>query len=142
MTRQQAIETEAPRYHGKPCKGCAATERYTSNGKCVACSVERSRTDHRQRYTDPEWVERHRAQARERQALSRLDGLEFVYECYSSEGELLYVGRTTNPTLRIRNHRRKVWWPDVTRVSWTQYPHHERQRIAAKNPKYNKHGVG
>ncbi len=142
MTRSQAIAEQAPRYQGKPCKQCSETERYTSTGQCVACAATRSRTDHQKRYQDQDWVERHRAQSRQRQVRNRLNGLEFVYECYSSEGELLYVGRTCNPTHRMRNHQQdKPWFAEVAKVAWTQYPNQERQRISGGAPKYNKHGI-
>jgi len=41
----------AKRYHGKPCKKCGGTERYTSNRTCVPCS--RADDTHR-RLANPE----------------------------------------------------------------------------------------
>ena len=35
MSRRQAIETGADRYHGKPCKKCGSTLRTTNNGNCA-----------------------------------------------------------------------------------------------------------
>jgi hypothetical protein len=81
------------------------------------------------------------ARARYHDIRARLDGTEFVYECYSSEDELLYIGRTNYPRNRIYTHRQeKDWWPEVVRVKWMQVPDVERQLIISKGPKYNKHG--
>ena len=108
------------RYLGKPCTGCGGTERYTSSKSCVPCDNERKRAG---------------------KLRSRFDGLEFVYECYSSNGELLYVGRTNNPANRFRHHgQMKPWFSEVSRVTWTQYDNPEQLRILDKQPKYNKLG--
>ncbi len=73
----------------------------------------------------------------------RFDGLEFVYECYSADNELLYVGRTNNPYVRFVEHRRKSPWLEETdRIVWTQCPNLEHQFILSKKPKYNKQGLG
>jgi hypothetical protein len=81
------------------------------------------------------------ARSRYHEIRARLDGTEFVYECYSSDDELLYIGRTNYPRNRIYTHRQeKSWWSEVARVRWRQVPDVERQLIIAKQPKYNKHG--
>lgn len=43
MTRQEALNSGAKRYTGKPCKYCGNPVRYTCNGDCVECSLVKSR---------------------------------------------------------------------------------------------------
>jgi predicted GIY-YIG superfamily endonuclease len=43
--------------------------------------------------------------------------LHTLYRFYDADGVLLYVGRTTDPTSRLRAHRQaKPWWPDIARI--------------------------
>ena len=123
MTYTQAKKAGVKRYHGKPCTKCGNTERYTLGG-CTKCATGTARGSYH----------RHR---------KPLDGREFVYECYSEAGELLYVGRTNNPRNRIYTHRQETpWWSEVRTVAWIQVPDLERRLIIAHRPKYNKHGSG
>jgi hypothetical protein len=119
MTTTETTST-AKTFQGKPCRACGGTLRYTRRGLCVTCTRGRY---HKRR--------------------EKLDGREFVYECYSPAGELLYVGRTNHPSNRIYTHRQESpWWSEVARLAWVQVPDLERQRIIAYRPKYNKHGNG
>jgi hypothetical protein len=36
--REKAVVAGDVRYHGKPCKVCGETEKYTLNGGCCACA--------------------------------------------------------------------------------------------------------
>jgi hypothetical protein len=57
--RQAAIAAGEKRYHGKPCRKCANTERYTMGRHCVVCDGKTSRDWQRYRYeSDPEWRDR------------------------------------------------------------------------------------
>ena len=40
--RKAALATGETHYHGKPCRRCKGTLRYTLNADCVACSSRRS----------------------------------------------------------------------------------------------------
>lgn len=40
-TRAEAIKQGLVKYHGKPCKKCGGTARYTLNSACVACQFSR-----------------------------------------------------------------------------------------------------
>lgn len=40
-TRAEAIKKGLVKYHGKPCKKCGGTARYTLNSACVACQFSR-----------------------------------------------------------------------------------------------------
>jgi GIY-YIG catalytic domain len=108
------------KYRGRACK-CGETQRYTKTGQCVPCAIAYGKRWHHE---------------------ERLDGIEFVYECFSSDGELLYIGRTNSPRKRFYNHTRSTkWWDEVARVAWTQAPNLEHRRIIDGKPKYNKRGV-
>lgn len=49
ISRRDALAAGLTRYFtGKPCKNGHAAERYTSDGRCVVCSMERNR-EHRQK---------------------------------------------------------------------------------------------
>lgn len=47
MNRQEAIAVGSPRYHGRPCRTCGGTERYTAHCECCCCARTRSATDYR-----------------------------------------------------------------------------------------------
>lgn len=49
-------------------------------------------------------------------------GMSDVYRCFGANGELLYVGISTNGYARLEVHRRgATWWPSVTRIRVEQY---------------------
>lgn len=67
-----------------------------------------------------------------------------VYMAYSESGEVIYIGSTSNPRLRVGQHKAvKPWWPEVVRVAVDTYPSkaealaEEKKRICAQQPKYN-----
>lgn len=40
--RLKAAQQGEPRYHGKPCRVCGETERFVTNGNCIACAAKHS----------------------------------------------------------------------------------------------------
>lgn len=38
-SRLEAAQDGRSKYEGKPCRVCGSTERFVSNGNCVACSL-------------------------------------------------------------------------------------------------------
>ncbi|MEU6340273.1 GIY-YIG nuclease family protein [Streptomyces sp. NPDC046977] len=48
-----------------------------------------------------------------------------MYRCYDAADTLLYVGCSIDPDRRLHEHRRKDWWPQVTRseVEWFDRPY-------------------
>lgn len=51
MSRKQALQNGEKIYHGKPCKNCGTTAKFTSNWGCVKCAAERNENpDVRKRY--------------------------------------------------------------------------------------------
>lgn len=40
QSRIEAATQGLLRYQGRPCRSCGSTERFVSNGNCVACSQE------------------------------------------------------------------------------------------------------
>jgi hypothetical protein len=84
---------------------------------------------------------------------SRLAEIEFglivVYRCYDAQGDLLYVGSTTNgASTRLAAHRKAAWWPlmDPTRTRIEQFDHElqaraaELRAIRAEHPRFNVYG--
>lgn len=70
-----------------------------------------------------------------------------VYRCYDADGQLLYVGCTSNLYMRSKGHEKKAsWWSQVTRTETVPYPDlaqarfAEAQAIANENPLYNVRG--
>jgi hypothetical protein len=71
-----------------------------------------------------------------------------LYRCFNAAGDLLYVGITDNRVMRWRAHSRsKAWWPEVDRISVTDYKQRseaeaaELQAIHTENPRHNVVGV-
>jgi hypothetical protein len=67
-----------------------------------------------------------------------------VYRLYDADDILLYVGASTRPQTRFKQHSYdKTWWPDVQRNSVTWYPTKqdafaaEAAAIEDEDPKYN-----
>ena len=73
MNRKEAQELGSPRYHGKPCRTCGGTERYTAHCECCQCARARSARDHQKHLTKRRaaktayWA-RHKEEARARAA--------------------------------------------------------------------------
>jgi excinuclease UvrABC nuclease subunit len=75
-------------------------------------------------------------------AAPRLGAL--VYICRDVRGVALYVGMTTNPVERWRQHARlKPWWSEVLEIETEPHPSpahaldRERELIALLRPTYN-----
>lgn len=69
-----------------------------------------------------------------------------LYRCYSSGGDLLYVGITKNIGMRWQKHSSaSAWWPQVARQTIDWYESRpaaeiaERVAIRTEHPKYNKY---
>lgn len=67
-----------------------------------------------------------------------------LYRMFSAGGELLYVGKTMNPSARFRQHRiQQSWWPTVAQItvdhftSANELTHAERLAIATEGPLWN-----
>ena len=67
-----------------------------------------------------------------------------VYSCFSSDGELLYVGMTSDLTTRLLNHKYATsWWGQVARVTHTTVQNRpaardlERNLIQSQAPRFN-----
>lgn len=67
-----------------------------------------------------------------------------IYRLFDAEGELLYVGVTTNPSRRFSQHKaKKSWWPEVARkdILWMDTYHAavmaEEDAIYRENPAKN-----
>ncbi|MDV7195867.1 GIY-YIG nuclease family protein [Mycolicibacterium fortuitum] len=67
-----------------------------------------------------------------------------LYRVYDSDGDLLYLGATTNPGLRFGDHdSTKSWWPDAANITLEHFPSTdelldaERAAIQAESPRYN-----
>lgn len=66
-----------------------------------------------------------------------------LYRLFDSDGQLLYVGCSTYPTLRISAHAGREWWSGVARATFEHYDSHdealeaERRAIATEDPKHN-----
>ena len=74
-----------------------------------------------------------------------------LYRLYDADGALLYIGFSTDPTRRWKEHRKEMlWWPEVARkdVEWLpvsdepEVRHTEVSAIRTENPRYNKTGFG
>lgn len=71
-----------------------------------------------------------------------------VYRCYSATDELLYVGITSMPSTRWKNHNYKsVWWRECDRIELgaavprDEALRQEREAITAERPRYNRQRV-
>lgn len=68
---------------------------------------------------------------------------QFVYEMVDLDGNVLYVGRTTNVHQRIMGHKSKPWWPAVAHYRVTPCAtrlesfHLERHLIGEHRPPHN-----
>jgi hypothetical protein len=67
-----------------------------------------------------------------------------VYRAWTADRELLYVGMSANPFLRLSNHApTQPWWAEVTEVTLEHFDDLEAARqaeaaaIAIEGPKYN-----
>lgn len=67
-----------------------------------------------------------------------------LYRFYSATGQLLYVGITSNPGSRFKQHQQdKPWWHDVAGISVEQHGSRdaalaaEARAIAVENPQHN-----
>jgi predicted GIY-YIG superfamily endonuclease len=67
-----------------------------------------------------------------------------LYRCYDADGELLYVGITSNPRVRMNSHRAHAqWWESCVRRTMEWYPSRpealaaERKAISDENPRHN-----
>ena len=67
-----------------------------------------------------------------------------VYWCYSKAGDLLYVGCTGNPVLRMAYHKRlKEWFEDVHWIAMSRWLPKvkalglECEEIFSRSPKHN-----
>jgi hypothetical protein len=70
-----------------------------------------------------------------------------VYRLYAADGTLLYIGSAYDPDGRCAEHRRKPWWPEVTRRTEEWFGHRnkayreELKAIGVENPRYNRMGT-
>ncbi len=70
-----------------------------------------------------------------------------VYRLYDAEGALLYIGSSSNPKRRYRDHSRTSWWPCVARREEEWYPSRaaaykaEDALIKSVSPKFNSVGT-
>lgn len=67
-----------------------------------------------------------------------------LYRLYNAEGNLLYIGISSDPSRRFRDHRsRHSWWGEVTNHSleWFEIEFHallaEVRAISTEAPRYN-----
>lgn len=72
--------------------------------------------------------------------------IAFIYRAFGAMDDLLYVGITTDPKTRLRDHSiSKSWWKEVGNVtlevlpSWAAASQAETLAIATEYPRYNKH---
>lgn len=74
-----------------------------------------------------------------------IDGVHVLYRFYSATGQLLYVGKTTDPPKRFRQHSRdKDWWDEVASITMAEKYDTEAELLAAERraiqierPKHN-----
>jgi predicted GIY-YIG superfamily endonuclease len=76
--------------------------------------------------------------------IRRGDEPYYVYRCYGADGDLLYIGYTVNPQMRMAAHRLKsTWYGEVARCDFARYPNHveaymeETRAIAVEDPRHN-----
>jgi hypothetical protein len=69
-----------------------------------------------------------------------------LYRCYDQDGDLLYVGISTNLGKRLATHAsEKPWWPQVADIHVELFPSKpaaqaaEVQAISTEEPRYNGH---
>lgn len=66
-----------------------------------------------------------------------------VYRLWDKGGNLLYIGSAYEPEQRCREHRKKPWWPEVSRRTDEWHSNRgaayivEMKAIGAELPKYN-----
>lgn len=67
-----------------------------------------------------------------------------LYRVFNETGDLLYVGATTNPSLRFHKHSRETdWWGEAARIELQHFDNvddlldAESDVIGRENPKYN-----
>ncbi|MEX7474234.1 GIY-YIG nuclease family protein [Mycobacterium adipatum] len=67
-----------------------------------------------------------------------------LYRIFDSVGALLYVGATTNPGVRFRDHGdHRDWWAEAATITlehlptWDMLTEAEAHAIRTENPKYN-----
>lgn len=72
------------------------------------------------------------------------DELHTLYRFFDADNNLLYVGITCSPPVRLKQHKReKTWWADVARIEFEQHESREaleaaeREAIPRENPRYN-----
>jgi predicted GIY-YIG superfamily endonuclease len=46
----------------------------------------------------------------------------FIYRCYNSDNQLLYVGIAGDVTLRMERHQKSAWFDQVDRIDLELYP--------------------
>lgn len=68
-----------------------------------------------------------------------------VYRVFDAYGRLLYVGRSTNPLLRMGDHAKRAWTTQIARIEATWFDEidaaaeEERRAIASERPMWNIH---
>lgn len=70
--------------------------------------------------------------------------LNTLYRIYNAAGELLYVGATTNPGLRMQEHsHHQSWWDEATDIKLERFNCRadlaaaETEAIKSESPRYN-----
>lgn len=70
--------------------------------------------------------------------------VHFVYRCYDTAGDLIYVGCSVNPVARVEGHRLNSWWGNqIATVRNLVFPngdvalYQERKAIYEEKPKHN-----
>lgn len=70
--------------------------------------------------------------------------INVLYRVFNADGDLLYVGATTNPALRFTAHNgAKDWWCQATSITmehfaeWDRLVLAEAEAIRSENPRYN-----
>jgi predicted GIY-YIG superfamily endonuclease len=73
----------------------------------------------------------------------RVVEMHAVYRMYADDGELLYVGMTSNPGQRFGDHASRRWFPLVASITLEWHPNSraartsERQAIKTEGPRFN-----
>ena len=70
--------------------------------------------------------------------------MNVLYRIFDKDGNLLYVGATTNPALRFDAHAKaQPWWPEAATITlqhcfdWDELYTEEIEAIRTESPKYN-----
>jgi hypothetical protein len=68
----------------------------------------------------------------------------YVYRCFASGGQLLYIGSARSPGTRLADHQRKHdWFAQVRGITIEEYPNEfearaaERRAVFIERPKHN-----